>query len=381
MVAWATPAWGQTIGGEQLASPHRTVSLQPGAQKLPQVWAQSWIIADATTGAVLAQKASHVQRAPASTLKMLTALTVMPQTSPEQTTVATKKAARTYGSRVGLKPGRTYSLDELWYAVFLPSANDAAIAVAQANGGVAHTVAQMNQTARRLQANDTVAKTPNGLDSPGQVSSAYDLALIGRAGMQRTDFAKYAGTAKAMFPDVKGKGHHPIYTTNRLLRHGYDGMVGVKTGFTSRAGRTYVGMAKRGDTTLIVALMGIHEMSETAARKLLDWGFANHDKVTPVGTLVNPLPADQVPPSPAASDDASASASASASATDSASATPDDSGRSANDLTAAQAPHGISMAVLWGAGLVALAAGGASMWAARTRRREQKQASSSVDHD
>ena len=213
----ASPALADTVGGERLASTHRTVSLLPGGDALPDVWAETWIIADAKTGEVLAQKGSHVPRPPASTLKMLTALTVLPRTSPDETYVATERAAGIYGARVGLKPGRTYTLDQLWYAVFLPSANDAALAVAEANGGVKKTIKQMNQLADVLQAHDTVARTPNGLDRPRQVSSAYDLALIARAGMDREDFSTYAGTKRAMFPDVKGKGSHPIYTTNRLL--------------------------------------------------------------------------------------------------------------------------------------------------------------------
>jgi D-alanyl-D-alanine carboxypeptidase (penicillin-binding protein 5/6) len=355
----AGPALAGTLGGEQLASTHRTVSLLPGASPLPDVWAATWILADADSGAVLAQKASHVQRAPASTLKMLTALAVMPNTSPTDTYVATKTAADTYGSRVGLRPGKTYTLNELWYAVFLPSANDAAIAVAQANGGVGRTIDQMNTIAGRLQARNTVAKTPNGLDTPGQVSSAYDLALIGRAGMALPEFAKYAGTAKAMFPDRKGKGSHPIYTTNRLLRHGYKGMTGVKTGFTSRAGRTYVGSATRHGRTLIVALMGISEASETAARKLLDWGFANADKVTAIGQLVDPLAAGQNTPALGAAPGQDS--------TETPGPGPTAARRLASDLTA-PAPDGISIAMLWGAGLVALGAGAVSFVARRGRR-------------
>jgi D-alanyl-D-alanine carboxypeptidase (penicillin-binding protein 5/6) len=292
------PAVAETLGGEQLASPTSTVVLEPGADPLPRVKAATWILADAETGEVLAQKGSHVRRAPASTLKMLTALAVMPRTTLETQYVATPRAAYIYGARVGLKPGKTYTMDELWYAVFLPSANDAAIAVAEANGGVRRTVRQMNDVAYELRALDTVAKNTNGLDAPGQLSSAYDLALIARAGLARPDFAKYASTAKAEFPDVKGKGSHAIYTTNRLLLHGWRGAIGVKTGFTSQAGRTYVGAATRGGRTLIVALMGIRESSEGAAKKLLKWGFQNGDNVTPIGTLLEPgapLPVDPDP--------------------------------------------------------------------------------------
>lgn len=357
LVGTAGPSAADTIGGDRLASTHRTVDLLPRADPLPEVWAETWIIADATTGDVLAQKGSHVRRAPASTLKMLTALTVLPVTSPESTVVATKKAAFTYGARVGLRPGRTYTLDDLWYAVFLPSANDAAIAVAQANGGVKKTLREMNAVAAQLQANDTVARTPNGLDRPGQLSSAYDLTLIARAGLARTDFSRYAGTARSTFPDTKGKGRHPIYTTNRLLLKGYRGIIGVKTGFTSQAGRTYVGAARRGGTTLIVALMGIHESSESAARKLLDWGFANRDAVSPIGVLVDPLPDPPASvPEPTSAALAPATTAAPRTATQAPTITPD--------------PSGPSQAVLWGAGAAAVAAGGLWIAAAVRRRRD-----------
>ena len=92
------------------------------------------------------------------------------------------------------------------------------------------------------------------------------------------------------FPDMKGKGSHPIYTTNRLLLSGWRGVIGVKTGFTSKAGRTYVGAATRRGRTLIVSLMGIKESSEAAAKKLLSWGFANADRVDSIGVLVEPGP-------------------------------------------------------------------------------------------
>ncbi|MHB1166139.1 MAG: D-alanyl-D-alanine carboxypeptidase family protein [Candidatus Nanopelagicales bacterium] len=351
-------AGAETIGGDRLSSPRRTVELLPGADPLPEVWAATWIIADAATGDVLAQKGSHTARPPASTLKMLTALVVLPGTSPQDRYVATERAAGIYGARAGLRPGKEYSLDDLWYAVFLHSANDAAIAVAEANGGVRKTVRQMNEAARRLQALDTVARSPSGLDAPGQVSSAYDLALIARAGLARADFARYAKTVTWRFPDAKGKGKHRIYTTNRLLMRGYKGMIGVKTGFTSQAGRTYVGAARRGGRTLIVALMGIRESSESAARKLLDWGFANAADVVPIGTLVDPVP--DPPQVPASSASAAAGSSAPRAA-------------AASSLTA-RSPDGQASAVLWGAGIVAGAVLAASTLAALSRRRRTRRA-------
>jgi D-alanyl-D-alanine carboxypeptidase (penicillin-binding protein 5/6) len=203
--------------------------------------------------------------------------------------IATPRAAGNYGARVGLRPGKRYTMDELWNAVFLPSANDAALAVAQANGGVNKTVRQMNEVAAGLQALDTVAKNTSGLDAKGQFSSAYDLALIARAGLAMPDFASYTRKARAEFPNWKGRGTRTIYTTNRLVLQGYPGIIGVKTGYTTKAGRTFVAAATRKGKTFVVALMGIGEPSEAAAAKLLNWAFKNHDQVTPVGVLVGPV--------------------------------------------------------------------------------------------
>lgn len=274
-------------GGMQLSEKGVQVNLEPNAQPLPDVFARTWVLADATTGEILAAKKAHVQRPPASTLKTLTALTLLPNLDPNARIRATKKAANIYGSRVGLKAGKNYTVDDLFYALMLPSGNDAAIALAQANGGVKETVAQMNSVAQSLQAENTVAKNTSGLDLPGQVSTAYDLALIARAGLARDDFREYVSTKRTKFPDVK-KGRKTIYNSNRLLTSGYKGALGVKTGYTTKAGRTFVGAAERNGQTLIVALLGIKETTAGAAEKLLDWGFANSDKVTPIGQLVEP---------------------------------------------------------------------------------------------
>ena len=279
----------EVLGGPLLAKKARTVQLGPGAEPLPEVFAKTWVLADATTGAVLAAKGAHIQRAPASTLKSLTALTLLPRLDPEATYRPTRKVTSIYGSRVGLIPGKPYTADELFYGLMLPSGNDAAIALAKMNGGVKDTVSQMNEVAASLQALDTTARNTSGLDAPGQLSSAYDLALIARAGLVRPDFVKYTSTKSVQFP-AKGRDNtKTIYNQNRLLTGGYKGAIGVKTGFTTNAGRTFVAAAQRNGTTLIVSLMGVKEQSAEAARKLLDWGFANAGKVTPVGTLVSPV--------------------------------------------------------------------------------------------
>ncbi len=288
---WAAPG-DPPAGGEQLVGKGKTVNLGPDSDPLPSVWAKTWLVANADTGEIYAAKGPHIQRAPASTLKALTALTLMPQLDPAVEVTAKKKALNTYGSKVGLQRGKTYTIEDLYYALLLPSANDAAIALAQANGGVRKTVDQMNSVARSLGAINTVAKNTNGLDSPGQLSTAYDLALIGRAAMKIENFNEIIQTRKYTFPYKKRT--REIYNNNRLVTGGYKGALGVKTGFTTNAGRTFIGAAERKGTTLIVVAMGIKESSATAAGKLMDWAFANKDTVTPIGTLVTTGPATTV---------------------------------------------------------------------------------------
>ena len=274
-------------GGPRLAEKGEVVDLSGGAGPLPDVKARTWVLADATTGEVLAAKNAHKKRRPASTLKTLTALTLLPELDPNGVWVGTAKAQNTYGSKVGIRKGREYTIEELFYGLMLPSGNDAAIALGQANSSVKKTVEQMNEVAQDLQANNTTAKNTSGLDAKGQLSTAYDLTLIARAALEREDFRRYATTKKAEFPNPKKKRKKPItiYNQNDLVMDDYPGVIGVKTGFTSKAGRTFIGAAERDGRILIVTLMGIGEPSDVAAKKLLNWGFKNGDRIVPVGQL------------------------------------------------------------------------------------------------
>jgi D-alanyl-D-alanine carboxypeptidase (penicillin-binding protein 5/6) len=155
----------------------------------------------------------------------------------------------------------------------------------------------MQAEAAHLQARDTTVKNASGLDADGQLSSAYDMALIARAALDLEDFRTVTGALSYDFPGKpvsagKKRPTYKIYTQNRLLLHGYDGAIGGKTGFTSLAHRTFWGAATRAGHTLVVTLLQIGEPTEAAARKLLDWGFANIGKVTAVGTLVGPVDPD-----------------------------------------------------------------------------------------
>ncbi|MEV6005393.1 D-alanyl-D-alanine carboxypeptidase [Streptomyces sp. NPDC051976] len=306
------PARMSTVGGDRLGVPGTQVELTPGAPALPaKLTAKSWIVADAETGAILAAHNAHWQLPPASTLKMLFADTVLPKFP--RTTVH-KVAPRDLqgmgegSSLVGIKENLTYSVKDLWLGVFLRSGNDAVHVLAAMNGGVPKTVTDMNAQAHELQANDTHVVTPDGYDEPGQVSSAYDLTLFAREGLQNPDFRQYCSTVSAQFPGdwkkdkktgkpTKARDTFGIQNTDRLLSGDYDlsrypGIAGVKNGNTTNAGATYTGVAQRGGRTLLVTVMTPapqHNLVYREAASLLDWGFKAAPSVKPVGTLVPPL--------------------------------------------------------------------------------------------
>lgn len=289
-------AYAEPIGGPLLTGSDVIVDPGSSADPVPDVPVSAWVLADLESGAILAAKAPHDQRPPASVLKTLTAVTLTSRLDPEYVYTTTYDDIAVEGSRVGLVEDATYTVRELFLCLMMQSGNDCASALAQANGGFELTVSQMNEEAQRLQAYDTVAMNPSGLPAEGQVSSAYDLALFAREGLSRPDFFEYVNTRviedfPGYMPDKPGdpRPTMPIATQNPLFIQGYEGAIGVKTGWTTEAGRTYVGAAERGGTSLVVTMLNIEGEIYPSASALLDWGFANIDAVTPVGYLVDPV--------------------------------------------------------------------------------------------
>jgi D-alanyl-D-alanine carboxypeptidase (penicillin-binding protein 5/6) len=299
------------VGGARLADPG--VVVEPGLPALPATTATSFVVADAETGDVLAALNAHQPLAPASTLKTLTALTLIPRLKPTQQVTAQRDAPSVDGTKAGIVAGTTYKVSDLFTAMLMMSANDAAVSLADAYGGLAPTLAAMNAEAAYLNANDTVARTPNGLDAPGQSSSAYDLALIFRAGLRDADFRHYLALRRAAFP-APGGASFEIQTHDKLL-NSYPGMVGGKNGYTVAAQASYVGAATRDGHTIIVAVMRDQPNFWAEVQSLLDWGFAAAaaQPARSVGVLV-PAGAAGRPPAgqPSTSPDSTAAAGAAA---------------------------------------------------------------------
>ncbi|WP_372497408.1 D-alanyl-D-alanine carboxypeptidase family protein [Streptomyces muensis] len=364
------PANMSTVGGARLGQAGTQVNLAAGVPVLPKdLTARSWIVADAESGDVLAAHNAHWRLPPASTMKMLFADTVLPRfpkTMKHEVVPSDLADIGSGSSLVGIKEGETYSVHDLWLGVFLRSGNDAVHVLSKMNHGIDNTVKEMNEHAEELQALDTNVVSPDGYDAPRQVSSAYDLTLIARSGLQKKDFREYCSTVTAKFPGAttknkKGKSvreSFEIQNTNRLLSGDsdvpvYQGIAGVKNGNTTNAGATFTGVAERNGKVLLVTVMNPEKSEHNEVYKetarLFDWGFQAAGKVQPVGELVAPRGAAQASAQPGANDAGEAGGAGDA----------EKSSKPAVGASAASGSSGMGVALGIAGGLVVLLAGGA----------------------
>jgi D-alanyl-D-alanine carboxypeptidase (penicillin-binding protein 5/6) len=218
--------------------------------------------------------------------------------------IASRRAAAVEPNKVGLIAGNRYRVSDLFKALLMISANDAAIALVQATGSYTRGMAMINAEAHRLRADDTVAVTPNGLDARGQRVSAYDEALFARQALAIPAFMRDERLLTFRFPlrPHRTRHHHhrmiTLYSQNTMLTT-FRGDLGGKIGWTTPAKATFIGWARRGHTTLVVTILHCKPLAElTYAARLLNWGFAMDGKVGPIGHLVRPLPAVVTAPGP-----------------------------------------------------------------------------------
>ena len=264
-------------------------AVQPaGAVAAPEGPAPAWLVADMDTGQILAARDAYVPHAPASTIKVLLALTALDEVGLGNTVTATVADTQVECNCVGIKPGRTYTARQLLDAILLVSGNDAANTLADMLGGFDVAVAKMNAKAEQIGAYDTHAATPSGLDGPGMDfrTTPHDLAVIFRTALANPVFAMITSQPSALFPTDAGET--PIVNQDELLRR-YPGALGGKTGFTNIARKTFVGAAERNGRRLVVVQMyGLEKPGGPTywdqAISLLDWGFAQSPQAS-VGSL------------------------------------------------------------------------------------------------
>ncbi len=236
---------------------------------------RSGLLFDIDTGRVLWRRDPTRVLPIASLTKMMTALVVADRVPRGAKVKITREALRYQGSGVGLLPrGKRIGVNTMLYGLMLPSGNDAAIALAQRAGGtLPRFVGLMNARARRMGLLCTRFSRPDGFQDRGNHSCAGDLAAMARAILRVPRLARIVRRRQAVLPfPVKG-GKLYLYNNNPLLRQGYRGTTGLKTGYTDAAGRCLVATARRGPLKLGVVLLHSPDPA-TQARKLLDRGFA-----------------------------------------------------------------------------------------------------------
>jgi D-alanyl-D-alanine carboxypeptidase len=235
---------------------------------------RSGLLFDLDTGEVLWRRLPDRVLPIASLTKMMTALVVVKREKPTAKVKVTKEALAYKGSGVGVLPrGKRIKLETMLNGLLLPSGNDAAIALAQrVSGTVAKFVTRMNAQARAFGMSCTHYTSPDGFKDAGNHSCATDLAALARAVLDQPRLARIVRRRRAVLPfPIKG-GRIYLYNNNPLLRTGYPGTIGVKTGFTDAAGRCLVAAARRNGRRLGVVLLHSPDPGRQA-QVLLDRGF------------------------------------------------------------------------------------------------------------
>ncbi|MHB8645956.1 MAG: D-alanyl-D-alanine carboxypeptidase family protein [Thermomicrobiales bacterium] len=229
--------------------------------RVPTVTARAAVVQENTNDKTLYQKESETAIAPASTIKLLTAITALTLGSVDEK-IQAEKADLVGGSTMGLKPGDTLTLGNLLKGMLIPSGNDAATVIARAEGAklpdaatlgsINAFVARMNLVGAQRGLTGTTAVNPSGLDAPGMVTTARDLARLADLVLADPVLAPIVRTQEATIPSAYGS--YPVKTTNELL--GRPGVIGVKTGTTDEAGQNLILAVAENNHRLIVVVLG-----------------------------------------------------------------------------------------------------------------------------
>lgn len=262
-----------TGGSVRFEPPPQLVSATPPTVAWPQppgVTASSYVLLDVETGQVLAQRDPDARRAVASTIKVLTALSVLHRTHPDDVVTVGPEVGAIGGAGVGLRPGDRWTVRELLDALIVRSGNDAAVALAvHVGGSVEGFVDLMRADAAALGLEDVVLTSPSGLGD-GNRLSARDLAVITRAALVTPSFREIAAQRTVTLPRLGA-----VTSRNELLGVLPDA-TGVKTGYTEAAGWSVIGSAERDGRELVAVVLDSRDEDARFrdATALIDHGFA-----------------------------------------------------------------------------------------------------------
>lgn len=246
----------------------------------PKINSRAAVVIDRKSKTILYGKNENTKKAMASTTKIMTAMVVIQNANLDNMVEVSKKAARTGGSRLGLKTGDKISVKDLLYGLLLRSGNDAAVALAEYVGGDIEGFAQlMNQNAEELNLNNTHFITPHGLDQEEHYTTAYELAILTDYALKNQVFAQIVNT-KTYTITINGYSK-TLNNTNELLGN-LNGVYGVKTGFTNGAGRCLVTSAKRENMDIICVVLGADTKKDRTrdSVKLIEYIFNNYEEIS-----------------------------------------------------------------------------------------------------
>lgn len=239
----------------------------------PQLSGNNAAVVEGSCGKLIYGLRQNDHKPPASIAKIVTAIVVSEQGKMNDMVNVNVNgwdlAVEDGSSVAGLVAGTKVSVQDLLYALILPSGNDAAMALADNFGGNDRFTTLMNGVVKRMGLKDSQFLNPDGRDKEGNYSSAFDMALLGRELMSKPDLKKIAGTQTI---PASWDGH-TMWNTNYLV-YGYKGSTGVKFGYTEGANETVVGSAVRDGRELYASVMD-SDYAYLDASKLLDWAFAN----------------------------------------------------------------------------------------------------------
>ena len=252
------------------------------------LYALSAVLMDGETGRVLYGKEAYKGRPNASTTKVMTCILALELAKGDDYVQVSGNAASQPQTRLGMREGQQFYLEDLLYSLMLKSHNDSAVAIAEhISGSVEAFAERMNEKAKELGCKDTHFVTPNGLDGEDEGgihhTTARDLALIMAYAIKNATFVHITQTRDYTFTDISGKKHYSVHNTNAFLDM-ETGVISGKTGFTGNAGYCYVCAVRQDERLFIVALLGCgwpgnknYKWSDT--KKLLSYGRENYQYV------------------------------------------------------------------------------------------------------
>ncbi|GAA1934607.1 hypothetical protein GCM10009689_13110 [Brevibacterium antiquum] len=266
--------------------------------KPPQPVGTSWLVGDLDTGEVQAAHDIDKKHAPASTIKLLTALALVDVLDdPKQKVEAEFEDMEIDGTKVGLMQKNEYTVDLLFHAMLMSSANDAANALGRAAGGQEKAVALMNEKAEELGMTNTHAANTSGLDDANQHMTASDMMKLAWAVCENDYLMDVISTETYKFPGGKNPDTKEKFKGYEIQNHTkivgqVDGGLGLKNGFTRQAKGAYIAVAERDGHRVVSTMLGIDNNSRQAAVDLLEWDFAQKDpkslQTVPVGESMTP---------------------------------------------------------------------------------------------